>query len=158
MKLFSVFLNNIKNNFCFFQNWSSREIFVKLKEIWLIYLIICTKINLVDPGQPKNKNNCYYNFKSRLRAKSWSRGGLIITLINVRIKIIIIVVLKLDLEPSLDRRLRPLTWVNKMIEVVIIVLKTIQDHELGWSLILVNVRIKVVIIIVLNSTWESISG
>jgi len=56
---------------------------------------------------------------------------LTIILVNASIKIIVIIVLKLDPLPGLGRGLRPLTRVNKMIEVVIIVLKTIWGHELS---------------------------
>ena len=56
---------------------------------------------------------------------------LTIILINIKIKIIIIIVLKFDLRHSPSQGFRPLTRVNKMIQVVIIVLKTIWGHELS---------------------------
>jgi hypothetical protein len=66
VKLFGVTLDSTKINFCFIQGCFSEEIFVSLKEVGQASPIICTRVNLVDSGQCKDKNNYYHRFKTRL--------------------------------------------------------------------------------------------
>jgi len=56
-------LNSIKINFYIIQGYFSGEIFILLRGVGKACQILCTRVNLVDPDQHKNKNNYYYNFK-----------------------------------------------------------------------------------------------
>jgi hypothetical protein len=55
---------------------------------------------IIEPGQCRDKNNYYYSFKTQLEGRSEARSEsqveLTIEWINVMLKIIIIMVLKLD--------------------------------------------------------------
>jgi hypothetical protein len=107
------------------------------------------------PDQCKDKSNYYYYFKtwpgSWPRVNPRSQPGWTIDSSQHDDKKVIIIVLKLDLgvDPGQDSSHEsgwPLTYVNIRIKVIIVVLKLIKSWLLTW----VNVRIKIVIIIVLK--------
>jgi hypothetical protein len=89
------------------------------------------------PSQHKNKSDYYHGFKSNsgVDPKQGPGGGSSwpLTCVNIKIKVVIIIVLKSD--TGVDPMPRP-------------------GHGSGWPLNRINVRIKLVIIIILKLTKE----
>jgi len=170
LKLFDASLDNTKINFYLIQGCSSGEIFVSLKRIEQACLILCTRVN--PPNKYKNKNDYYYSFKTWLgidpgQTPSYELDWLL-TCVNIRIKVIIIIILKSDSRIDPGQGLGHgsgwlLTRVNKRIKMIIIIVlkadlgvnpRPCSSHKLGWSLTRVNLRIRMVIIIVFKLDKE----